>query len=98
MLFDSITFYEHKPAPDLLTAISPNEAYLLANPPKEYALYFPKGGEVELEIDQSKALDIQWLDILKSEWNQKANLKTGKTISIKTPDQLRAWAVLIKSK
>ena len=95
MLFDAIDFTEHKPAPGLLTDVGPNEAYLLANPNKAYALYFPMGGKVKVKIEGEKTLQILWLDILSSEWQKPDYISSIDQLDLESPDLLRPWAVLV---
>ncbi len=49
---------------DLLSERSSNEAYCLAEPGKQYAVYFPDGGAVKLDVSKAKGpLQVRWLDV-----------------------------------
>ena len=104
MLTDAMNVFICEPRNDLLSERSPNEAYCLANPGKEYTIYFPDGGEVTLDISAAKKpagsgaegpVKIQWLDIMKCQW------KDAQAVQDKTKLKLRCpapgyWAVLVQ--
>ena len=91
-----------EPHNDLLSNRAENEAYTIANPGREYAVYFPKGGSVDVNLSSDGATDartvtIRWLNIAKSEWTQEAEIPFGDSITLSalTEDH---WAVLIQLK
>lgn len=69
MITDKMNIFTCEPHNDLLSDRDSNEAYCIANPGKEYAVYFPDGGEVTLDIGSlKKPAAVRWLDIMKSQW------------------------------
>ncbi len=79
---------------ELLSNREPNEAYLTYNKGKAYALFFPNGGSVDLDLKNlSGTFNLQKLDILKNEWTDTATLKAEKQVTIETPGGY--WAVVL---
>jgi hypothetical protein len=71
MLTDAMHVFGCAPRNDLLSDRQPNEAYCLAEPGRQYAVYFPDGGEVSLDVSASKGtLQLRWLDIARSVWQE----------------------------
>jgi len=101
MITDEIDIFKCKPHNDLLSDRSPNEAYCTANPGKVYAVYFPDGGEVKLDVGAlKKGATIRWLDVMKSRWTQKqdfsgASRPRGGKLALRCPSR-GYWAVLIQ--
>ncbi len=87
-----------KPAPSLLSDCTPNEAYLAADPGRSYALYFPAGGTVTLDLAAADGpLTVRWIDIDTGEWGATGNLRGGKKITVTAPGKgNRAAAILAK--
>jgi hypothetical protein len=96
---DKSDFFNATPHNDLISEREKNEAYCRAIPDAEYAIYFPKGGEVSLDINKNlKDISIEWLDILQSEWKtQTINSDENQKIVIRTPEG-ENWLALIKLK
>ncbi|MBD3276217.1 MAG: hypothetical protein GF372_12950, partial [Candidatus Marinimicrobia bacterium] len=66
-------------------------------PGKEYALYFPEGGSIQLDLtDANGQFTIQWLHIEKSEWTNKEKITAGTIVTLEVPAQGKNWAVVIK--
>jgi hypothetical protein len=83
------------PHNDLLSNRTPNEAYCLASPGTEFAVYFPDGGEVTLDIRSlTRPATIRWLDISSSTWKETRTLKPGRTVTLSPPGKGH-WAALI---
>ena len=95
-LTDRIDIFACAPHNDLLSDRESNEAYCLANPGTEYAVYFPGGGEVTLDIRAlGKPAEITWLNILKCRWGDGQKMKGGNKLTLRCPSK-DYWAVLIK--
>ena len=99
---DEMDIFMCKPHNDLLSNREENEAYTTANPGKEYAVYFPKGGSVDLNLSAGKSTDtktvsIRWLNIRKSEWKKQEEIPFSDSITLTAPTEAH-WAVLIQSK
>ena len=96
MLTDEMDILTCRPRNDLLSGREPNEAYCIANPGIEYAVYFPNGGEVGLDIRGfSKPCALRWLRILKSEWGEPERVESENRLKLRCPSRDH-WAVLIQ--
>ena len=72
---DKSDFFEGKPANELLSDRQEGEAFCRAKPGNEYTIYFPDGGNVLLNVKGNKeACNIEWLDLLSSNWTEAATL------------------------
>ena len=95
---DAMNIFAARPRNDLLSDRSNNEAYLLAEAGRQYAVYFPKDagdGRVTLDLTEAKGRwTLRWLNILESQWTQEQTLEGGKKVQIKKPDAGH-WAVMI---
>ncbi len=96
MITDKMNVFTCTPSNSLLSDRQDNEAYCLANPGTEYAVYFPKGGEVTLDIGaMTKPATVRWLDIMKSKWSGPERIKGKSKITLTCPSQ-GYWAVLVR--
>ena len=100
ILTDKMDIFTCEPHNDLLSNRAENGAYTIANPGREYAVYFPNGGSVDINLSTSekadtKAVTIRWLNIAKSEWTQEGEIPFSDSITLSalTEDH---WAVLIQ--
>ena len=85
------------PHNDLLSEREPNEAYCMAQPGKEYAVYFPNGGAVKLDASaMKKAITVRWLNVVKSEWSPSESLTPTDTIALSCPADGH-WAVVVQA-
>ena len=96
LITDKMNVFECAPHNDLLSDRESNEAYCLANPGNEYAVYFPDGGEVTLDIGAlKKPATVQWLDIMKCEWSRPERIGGKSKLKLQCPSQ-GYWAVLVQ--
>ncbi len=97
MFTDEFNIFVAEPDNGLLSNRAENEAYCAADPGRQYAVYFPDGGTVKLDVSEAKSiLHIQWLDIDRSTWQQPQAIDGGKTLELKTPGKGH-WAVLVRA-
>jgi hypothetical protein len=97
MLTDAMDLFVCAPRPDLLSDRGENEAYCLAEPGEQYAVYFPDGGTVKLDISEAQGtLQIRWLDIDRSTWRKPQTVEGGGALELRTPDKGH-WAALVRS-
>jgi len=97
MITNKMDIFTCKPHNDLLSDRESNEAYCIANPGKEYAVYFPDGGEVALDISSLKnSATVRWLDIMKSKWTNTEQIKSESKLKLSCPSK-GYWAALIKN-
>ncbi len=95
MLTDAMNVFVCEPLNNLLGDRQPNEAYCLAEPGRQYAVYFPDGGAVKLDISAAEAkLQVRWLDISRSAWQDPQTVDGGGTLELRTPGE-GSWAVLV---
>ena len=102
MITDKMDVFKCEPHNDLLSNRAENEAYTFANPGKEYAVYFPNGGSVDLTLSTGKKTytkkgTVRWLNIAKSEWIQEKEIPFRDSIALSAPTEAH-WAVLIQRK
>lgn len=94
-LESKIPLWSVEPANELLSDREPNEAYLAANPGRAYALYYPAGGEVRLDLSGATGpLLAHWIDIDSGEWGPTHELVGGRATPLAPPDA-RNWAAAI---
>jgi hypothetical protein len=71
-----------------------NEAYLLYTHGSQYAIYFPDGGLVNLDLSNAEGdYTLQWLDIPNSRWTGRFSVQGGSPLYIKTPGEGQ-WIVV----
>ncbi len=97
MLTDAMEVFTCEPRNDLLDDRSANEAYCLAEVGRKYAVYFPDGGEVELDVSAVRgSLQVRWLDVAHSAWREPQTVAASGTLELQAPGQGH-WAVLLRS-
>jgi hypothetical protein len=81
-----VKLWELQPANELLRERDANEAYLAANPGAAYAIYFPDGGAVELDLRKTDgAFEVRWIDVRTGEWGPRGELGGGDWQRLATP-------------
>jgi len=100
MITDEMDVFTCEPNNDLLSNREDNEAYVFANPGKEYAVYLPKGGSVDLDLNvnkqkDAKTVNLRWLNIRKGEWKKEQEIPFSSSITLSPPTESH-WAVLVK--
>ncbi len=92
-----VRLWDVAPASDLLRAREENEAYLAARPGLAYALYFPDGGAVDLDLrGPPTRFAVRWIDIATGEWGPQQSLQGGNWTAITAPANGH-WAAAIVS-
>jgi len=100
-LTDTIDIFRCEPHLDLIRARSFNEAYCIANPGVEYAIFFPDGGNVLLDVSAAagEALTIHWMAIRQRQWTsvrpEPVTAVAGQ-LRITTPQEEGYWAAVVK--
>jgi hypothetical protein len=75
-----------------------DEAYLTSIPGEQYAVYFPDGGYVELNLrDVRGTFPLRWLNIAESQWSEPATVKGGRPLKVVAPGARNWVALLTKS-
>lgn len=87
-----------EPQNELLSERVPNEAYCLASLRRNiYAVYFPKGGDVKLSIEnENHHLRFQWFDPLTVSFTKSVQIKESNSIILNSPDKRQTWLALLK--
>jgi len=94
-LESKIPLWSVTPATDLLADRESNEAYLAAAAGTAYALYFPAGGEVRLDLPGDRGpWTVYWIDIAAGEWGPTRQHDGGAAIVL-APHAEGNWAAAI---
>ena len=94
-LESKIPLWTVQPANELLSDRTPNEAYLAAAAGRAYALYFPAGGEVQLDLSAAQGkLAAHWVNINTGEWGPTQEVAGGEKLTISPPNDGN-WAAAI---
>ena len=92
-----IPLWSVEPANELLGERDDDEAYLAAAPGTAYAMYFPAGGEVTLDLASvDGTFDLRWIDIATGEWGPTAQLTGGARRSIAPPTDGNWGAAIVR--
>jgi hypothetical protein len=95
MITDELYVFEGEPRNDLLSDREDDEAYAFARTGRRYAVYFPDGGAVTLDLAGAPGtLQLRWLNILESAWLPQQRVTGGRPIPLSPPDG-GSWAALI---
>jgi hypothetical protein len=100
MLLDAMWIFTMEPCNDLLSHREEDEAYAIAEPGKQYAVYFTGYGDRSVQIDLAAAsghLVERWLDIGNSLWGEESVINGGDDHKLTVPGNGQ-WAVLLRKK
>lgn len=98
---DAIHIFHMSPHNDLLSRRTTNEAYCLAEPGRQYAVFFTSEGDGSLGIDltdSGRSLELRWLDIATSSWGKSTTISSSRDYMLRAPDNGQWVAVLTVSK
>jgi hypothetical protein len=101
MLLEEVDIVACEPHLDLISNRSRNEAYCAANPGIAYAIFFPDGGDVQLNVSvaDGRRLGVHWLDIRGCRWTAEPmplNVVDG-AAHLVTPAEEGYWAAVVKA-
>jgi len=97
-LESKIPLWSVRPANELLSDREPNEVYLAADPGRAYALYFPSGGEVQIDLASSQAeFVVHWINIDTGQWGPVQDIAGGDKRQLTPPDK-HNWAAAMRPK
>jgi hypothetical protein len=86
------------PRNELLENREENEAYLLAEPARQYAIYFPAEGSVSLPLSETETdWVLRWINLDEGNWKEQILLTSLNYSEIATPGQGH-WVALILKK
>ncbi|RPJ83032.1 MAG: hypothetical protein EHM18_14965 [Acidobacteria bacterium] len=90
-----IRLWDVEPVDNLLSDREANEAYLAARPGVAYALYFPNGGSVALDLQAAPGrFEVRWIDIGSGEWAKRETIEGGTRTTLSAPAEGH-WAAAI---
>lgn len=96
MLANSFDFFASRPDNNFLSGREENEAYALVNTGQQYAVYFPNGGNINLNVSETQGrLQLRWLNINTATWSEIQYAEGGGNISLETPGSGH-WAVVVQ--
>ena len=99
MLFEHFNIFESTPDWDHNQLIDRDkeEAFLLYQPGKQYAIYFPNGGAVMLDLpDTQGKWKLMWLNIAACRWVNEQWIPAGGQVEIITPVEGQWVALILK--
>lgn len=85
MISESMDFFNARPYQQALSACTENEAFCRAIPGKEYVVYFPQSGEVQLDLIayRGKFL-VRPLDLPTAGWGKSFSVEGGEKINLQS--------------
>jgi hypothetical protein len=93
-----IKFWDIAPKMELLKSREENEAYLSCNEGNGYVIYFPREGNVELDLTQhKKEFTLRWIDVATGEWGNSYPVEGDRFLKIQTPDKNGGWYAVIRN-
>jgi hypothetical protein len=93
-----IKLWEVEAAHPLLSDRADNEAYLAAQPGRAYALYFPDGGSVGLDLKTAPGrFEVRWIDIATGEWGNRKAIQGGGVVTVSAPAKGHWVAAIVKA-
>lgn len=97
MLADRFDFFSATPdvGHTLLLERQVNEAYCTRVEGKQYAVYFPNGGAVRLDLQKTPSrFELRWLDIATASWQEPMPIRGGAAVELKSPGRGQFVALL----
>lgn len=93
---DAMSVFDCAPQLELLGDRQENEAYLLAEPERQYAIYFPAGGNVTVDLSAAAGQwQVRWQRIPEGKWSDGELVEAGGKVGLQTPEDDGQWAALI---
>lgn len=92
-----IRFWHIEPRMNLLSDRREDEAYLAAQPGRQYVLYFTDGGSVGLNLKGAQGkFQLRWMNIKTGKWADSSTIAGGKVVTIKTPNKGPWTAAIVR--
>lgn len=95
---DAFDIFACEPRPDLLSDTRPDEAYCLADPPRTYAVYMPKGGRVTLQLGNGPGLVLRWFDPSTADFSETQAVKRSERFVLDSPSRDKTWLALLTAR
>ena len=88
-------FWDLTPNNNLLLNRSENEAYVTSKKGEIYVVFFPNGGEVELDLTEYNSdFTLKWMNVREGEWHSESMLKSDEIVVLKAPGK-NQWVVVV---
>jgi len=97
-VLEAFDLFACKPRNAALHGREPNEAFCLAEPATQYAVYFPRRGKVGLDVKAApRTLTVRWYDIDAGKWHAPKTESFGgiRVLPLATPGDGQ-WAVVVR--
>ena len=92
---DAFNVFTAAPRDELLRERAENEAYCLAGPGRQYAVYFPQAGDVTLDVPAATGgFALRWYDVNRGSWHATRQLDGANPPRLKTPGAGH-WVALV---
>ena len=101
MFVEEMDLFSMEPYNDLLSSRDEDEAYCIAQPGRQYGVYFTgASGDRSVDLDltaapTSQLLTVRWLDIKKGAWLDAAAVRGRRIHTLKIPSPGLHWAVVL---
>jgi hypothetical protein len=96
MATDELDLALTRPMNELLSDRQENEAYLLAETGRQYALYLPNGGSVLLDMSEASGeWELKWINFDRPQWSDETLINGGGGVRITSPGAGHWIAVLL---
>ena len=97
MFTDEFRVFSSVPSNHLLSGRESNEAYCLVRPGNQYAVYFPDGGKVSLDMTgHDGQLTLKWLNVMTNEWTEGIVAEAGRITHLQAPGR-GPWIAVYKA-
>lgn len=94
-LTSHVALWDMAPVNDLLSGRAEDGAYLSAQPGRQYALFFPHGGRVGVDLQGGAGpFTLRWFDVATGEPGPTMTLPGGRVVTLLTPTE-GMWAAAI---
>ena len=91
-----IPLWSIEPASELLSQRDDNEAYVASDRGKAYAVYFPSGGKVKLDLTTAKEkFTVHWINIESGELGKQDEIIGGSKIALSPPSSSNWVAAIV---
>jgi hypothetical protein len=97
LFLEEMDVFSAVPQYDLLTDRQEDEAYALANPGSQYAIYFPNGGSVTVNLSGDNTYQYRWMNLDRAEWREPGHMQAGPDVRITTPSEDGHWIIVLSA-
>jgi hypothetical protein len=92
-----VKMWEITPRMELLQNAEDNQAYLSAKEGDKYVIYFPKGGNIRLDMgDNKEEFIVRWITTEDAQWGPVESIRGGGLVDLGSGEERSCLAVIIK--